>query len=119
MLLSGSSDGCVTLWDARRERFALARHRAHLGGVRALQFAAQSELLCSSADDGSCLVWRHFDDVGALATSSTSTSATVQANTLIKHEMPLRSMSAHRELNALVCAGESGALLACVDFVGR
>lgn len=118
LIVCGSSDGSVAIFDTRMERFPVARNRAHTDAINALQFATFPEYLVSCSSDGTLLVWNSYD-----ATTSDASPSVVDdrskpnVHVLTTHETPLRTISTHRSLNALICGSDSGALLSFCDYV--
>jgi WD40 repeat protein len=99
MVASGASDGSVSIWDTRAERWPLSRSLAHAGDVWDLAFTALADRLASVGADGTCLLWE--------LASGTPSVAELQ-----KHETPLLSVAAHTSLNMVVSGAASGGLIA-------
>jgi WD40 repeat protein len=57
MVASGASDGSVSIWDTRAERWPLSRSLAHAGDVWDLAFTALADRLASVGADGTFLLW--------------------------------------------------------------
>lgn len=114
MLAAGGADGCLTFFDLRQDKAAIAKLQLHQSDVWDVRFNQQQpDLLYTCSEDGSVRKLDTSSNIKHLNASPSATTSPIQISEMVEGEVAVNAIDVSG--SSLVCANDSDAIYLLQD----